>query len=247
VTVNGSAYAEHRAPLHEVGALLEAKAVHNGRSARNHLLVLAATCRVPARRVDDLLDLVGLSAVASKRIGGFSLGMGQRLGIAAALLGDPATLILDEPVNGLDPDGILWMRNLLRTLANEGRTVLVSSHLMAEMALTAEHLLVIGRGRLIADVSVADFIREASSGLVDVRTPDGERLREVLLGPTVHVTTTGPGRLQVSGLTSDQIGDLAAAEGIRLHELVPQQASLEEAFMDLTHDSVEYQRSDEVA
>ncbi|MCU1367842.1 MAG: transporter related [Ilumatobacteraceae bacterium] len=247
VTVNGRAYAQHRAPLHEVGALLEAKAVHNGRSARNHLLVLAATCGISARRVDDLLELVGLSAVASKRIGGFSLGMGQRLGIAAALLGDPATLILDEPVNGLDPDGILWIRNLLTALANEGRTVLVSSHLMAEMALTAEHLLVIGRGRLIADVSVADFIRDASSGLVDVRTPDGERLREVLVGPTVHVTSTGPGRLQVSGLTSDQIGDLAAAEGIRLHELIPQQASLEEAFMDLTHDSLEYQHSDEVA
>ncbi|MCU1399465.1 MAG: transporter related [Acidimicrobiales bacterium] len=247
VTVNGRLYAQHRAPLHEVGALLEAKAVHNGRSARNHLLVLAATCGISARRVDELLDLVGLSAVGSKRIGGFSLGMGQRLGIAAALLGDPATLILDEPVNGLDPDGILWIRNLLRTLANEGRTVLVSSHLMAEMALTADHLLVIGRGRLIADVSVADFIREASSGLVDVRTPDGDRLREVLVGPTVHVTSTAPGRLQVSGLTSDQIGDLAAAEGIRLHELIPQQASLEEAFMDLTHDSLEYQRSDEVA
>ena len=247
VTVNGRAYAEHRAPLHEVGALLEAKAVHNGRSARNHLLVLASTCGISTRRVDELLDLVGLSAVASKRIGGFSLGMGQRLGIAAALLGDPATLILDEPVNGLDPEGILWIRNLLRTLASEGRTVLVSSHLMAEMALTAEHLLVIGRGRLIADVSVAAFIREASTGLVDVRTPDGERLRQVLVGPTIVVTASGPGRLQVSGLTSDQIGDLAASQGIRLHELIPQQASLEAAFMTLTHDAVEYQRSDEVA
>ena len=247
VTVNGRAYAEHHAPLHEVGALLEAKAVHNGRSARNHLLVLASTCGISARRVDELLDLVGLSAVASKRIGGFSLGMGQRLGIAAALLGDPATLILDEPVNGLDAEGILWIRNLLRTLASEGRTVLVSSHLMAEMALTAEHLLVIGRGRLIADVSVAEFIRQASTDLVDVRTPDGERLRQVLVGPTVVVTATGPGRIQVSGLTSDQIGDMAASHGIRLHELIPQQASLEAAFMTLTHDAVEYQRSDEVA
>jgi ABC-2 type transport system ATP-binding protein len=240
VSVNGAMYAEHRAPLHEVGALLEAKAVHNGRSARNHLLVLAATCGISARRVDELLDLVGLSEVASKRVGGFSLGMGQRLGIAAALLGDPATLILDEPVNGLDPEGILWIRHLLRSLAREGRTVLVSSHLMTEMALTAEHLIVIGRGRLIADVSVADFTLQASSDLVHVRTPAAEQLRELLAGPTVHVTALSPGRLEVIGLTSDEIGDIAAAHMIALHELAPQQASLEEAFMALTHDSVEY-------
>jgi ABC-2 type transport system ATP-binding protein len=240
VSVNGAMYAEHRAPLHEVGALLEAKAVHNGRSARNHLLVLAATCGISARRVDELLDLVGLSEVASKRVGGFSLGMGQRLGIAAALLGDPATLILDEPVNGLDPEGILWIRHLLRSLAREGRTVLVSSHLMTEMALTAEHLIVIGRGRLIADVSVADFTLQASSDLVHVRTPAAEQLRELLAGPTVHVTALSPGRLEVIGLTSDEIGDIAAAHMIPLHELAPQQASLEEAFMALTHDSVEY-------
>jgi len=240
VTVNGKAYADHRAPLHEVGALLEAKAVHNGRTARNHLLVLAATCGIPARRVDQLLDLVGLTEVASKRVGGFSLGMGQRLGIAAALLGDPATLILDEPVNGLDPDGILWIRHLLRSLSREGRTVLVSSHLMSEMALTADHLIVIGRGRLIADVSVDEFTMQASSDLVNVRTPDATRLHALLVGPTVHVTALSPGRLEVIGLTSDEIGDIAAANSIRLHELVPHQASLEEAFMALTHDAVEY-------
>ncbi len=246
VTVNGRRYVDHRAPLHEVGALLEAKAVHNGRSARNHLLVLAATCGVSARRVDELLGLVGLSEVGSKRVGGFSLGMGQRLGIAAALLGDPATLILDEPVNGLDPDGILWIRHLLRDLAAQGRTVLVSSHLMSEMALTADHLLVIGRGRLIADVTVADFIAQASTDLVHVRTPDGERLRELLVGPSVHVTAVSPGRLEVIGLTSDEIGDVAAANGIRLHELVPHQASLEDAFMTLTRDSVEYRPTEVV-
>ncbi len=247
VTVNGKAYAEHRAPLHEVGALLEAKAVHNGRTARNHLLVLAATCGISARRVDELLDLVGLTDVASKRVGGFSLGMGQRLGIAAAMLGDPATLILDEPVNGLDPEGILWIRHLLRALAREGRTVFVSSHLMSEMALTADHLIVIGRGRLIADVSVADFTRQASSDTVHLRTPDAERLRELLVGPGVRVTVMSQGRLEVVGLTSDAIGDIAAAHMIPLHELVPHQASLEQAFMTLTHDSVEYQPTEVAA
>ena len=244
VTVNGRPYAEHRAPLHEVGALLEAKAVHNGRSARNHLLVLAATCGISDRRVDELIELVGLTHVADKRVGGFSLGMGQRLGIAAALLGYPATLILDEPVNGLDPEGVLWIRHLLRSLAREGRTIFVSSHLMSEMALTADHLIVIGRGRLIADVSVADFTKHASSDLVYVRTPEAERLRDLLVGPTVHITAVSPGRLEVIGLTSDEIGDLAAANMIPLHELIPHQASLEDAFMSLTHDSVEYQTSE---
>ena len=244
VTVNGRPYAEHRAPLHEVGALLEAKAVHNGRSARNHLLVLAATCGISDRRVDELIELVGLTHVASKRVGGFSLGMGQRLGIAAALLGDPATLILDEPVNGLDPEGVLWIRHLLRSLAREGRTIFVSSHLMSEMALTADHLIVIGRGRLIADVSVADFTKHASSDLVYIRTPEAERLRNLLVGPTVHVTAVSPGRLEVIGLTSDEIGDLAAANMIPLHELIPHQASLEDAFMSLTHDAVEYQTTE---
>ena len=240
VTVNGKAYGAHSAPLHEVGALLEARAVHTGRSARNHLLALASTTGVGAHRVDQLLDLVGLTEVASKRVGGFSLGMGQRLGIAAALLGDPATLILDEPVNGLDPEGILWIRNLLKALAREGRTVFVSSHLMSEMALTADHLIVIGRGRLIADVSVAEFTQRASSDLVHLRSPEAERLRTLLVGPGIHVTSTAPDRLEVIGMLSDQIGDIAAANAIALHELVPHQASLEQAFMELTRDSVEY-------
>ncbi len=241
VTVNGKAYGAHTAPLHEVGALLEARSVHTGRSARNHLLALAATTGVGTRRVDQLLDLVGLTDVASKRVGGFSLGMGQRLGIAAALLGDPATLILDEPVNGLDPEGIVWIRNLLKALAREGRTVLVSSHLMSEMALTADHLIVIGRGRLIADVSVAEFTHRASSDLVHLRSPESERLRTLLVGPGVHVTSLSADRLEVLGMLSDRIGDIAAAHSIALHELVPQQASLEQAFMELTRDSLEYQ------
>jgi ABC-2 type transport system ATP-binding protein len=240
VTVNGKAYVDHSAPLHEVGALLEARAVHTGRSARNHLLALAATSGISRRRVDDLLDLVGLTDVASHRVGGFSLGMGQRLGIASALLGDPSTLILDEPVNGLDPEGIVWIRNLLRSLAREGRTVLVSSHLMSEMALTADHLIVIGRGRLIADLSVDDFTKQASSDLVLVRSPDAQRLQGLLAAPSVSVTAVSPGRLEVIGLSSDEIGNVAAANSIVLHELVPQQASLEEAFMELTRDSVEF-------
>jgi ABC-2 type transport system ATP-binding protein len=241
VTVNGTRYASHRAPLRDVGALLEARAVHSGRSARNHLLAIATTCGISSRRVDELLGLVGLTDVASKRVGGFSLGMGQRLGIAAALLGDPATLILDEPVNGLDPEGILWIRNLLRALAAEGRTVLVSSHLMSEMALTADHLIVIGRGKLIADVSVDDFIKQVSSDLVHVRTPEADKLRDLIAGPGVTVNSLSAERLEIIGLSSDKIGDLAAANMIALHELTPQQASLEEAFMHMTHDSVEYQ------
>jgi ABC-2 type transport system ATP-binding protein len=224
--------------------LLEARAVHAGRSARNHLLALAATTGIPNRRVDELLDLVGLTEVATKRVGGFSLGMGQRLGIAAALLGDPSTLILDEPVNGLDPEGILWIRHLLKSLAREGRTVLVSSHLMSEMALTADHLIVIGRGRLIADVSVDEFVNQASSDIVHVRSPHAERLRDLVAGPTVQAALVGPNRLEVIGMSSDDIGNLAAANGIALHELTPQQASLEEAFMTLTRDSVEYHTSE---
>jgi ABC-2 type transport system ATP-binding protein len=242
--VNGRRYSEHRAPLHEVGALLEARAVHVGRSARNHLLSLAATTGIPTRRVDELLELVGLTEVATRRIGGFSLGMGQRLGIAAALLGDPGTLILDEPVNGLDPEGILWIRHLLKSLAREGRTVLVSSHLMSEMALTAEHLIVIGRGRLIADVPMAEFVDRASSDHVFVRSPQADRLRQLLTGPGVIVTSAAAGQLDVVGLTSDHIGDVAAANAIAVHELTPQQASLEEAFMALTRDAVEYHTTD---
>jgi len=243
VTVNGRRYAEHPAPLHEVGALLEAKSVHTGRSARNHLRALAATHGIPTRRVDEVIGLVGLDQVARKRAGGFSLGMGQRLGIASALLGDPSTLVLDEPVNGLDPEGILWVRNLLRYLASEGRTVFVSSHLMSEMAQTAEHVIIIGRGRLIADVPMADVINGASRNVVVVRSPDADRLRDLLVGPDVTVASGADDRFEVTGLAAARIGDLAAEHGIRLHELSPQQASLEQAFMELTREDVEYHGS----
>jgi ABC-2 type transport system ATP-binding protein len=241
VTVNGKQYAEHRAPLHEVGAMLEARAIHTGRSAYNHLLSLAATTGIPRRRVDEVIDIVGLGDVARKRVGGFSLGMGQRLGIASALLGDPATLVLDEPVNGLDPEGILWIRNLLKAQAAQGRTVLLSSHLMSEMALTAEHLIVIGRGRLIADTSVADFVRTAAGTSVRVRTDEAERLRHLLAGPDVSVASVERGVLEVTGLSSDRIGRIAADAAVALAELTPQQPSLEEAFMEMTRDAVEYQ------
>lgn len=241
VTVNGKAYADHPAPLREVGAMLEARAIHTGRSAYHHLLALAVTTGIPRSRVDEVLDTVGLSAVARKRVGSFSLGMGQRLGIASALLGDPATLVLDEPVNGLDPEGVLWIRTLLKNLAAEGRTVLLSSHLMSEMALTAEHLIVIGRGRLIADTSVTEFVAGAGGGSVRVRSDEAERLRGLLGGPGVSVASDTRQVLEVSGLTSDRIGRIAADAGIALAELTPQQASLEDAFMELTKDAVEYQ------
>ncbi|HZT53722.1 MAG TPA: ATP-binding cassette domain-containing protein [Gaiellaceae bacterium] len=240
VTVNGRHYREHTAPLHEVGALLEARSVHTGRSAYNHLLALAQTHGIPKRRVLELIDLVGLHDVARKRTGQFSLGMGQRLGIAAALLGDPDVVILDEPVNGLDPEGIRWIRNLLKRLAAEGRTVFVSSHLMSEMALTADHLIVIGRGRLIADTSVDDFVARASQKVVLVRSPELERLRAELAGPGVSFVALERGALEVHGLTAEQIGDAAATAGVALHELTPQQASLEEAFMHLTRDELEF-------
>ena len=244
VTVNGKHYRDHAAPLHEVGALLEARSVHTGRSAYNHLLALAQTHGIGRGRVDELIDLVGLHDVARKRAGKFSLGMGQRLGIAAALLGDPSTVMLDEPVNGLDPEGILWVRHLLRGLAAEGRTVFVSSHLMSEMALTADHLIVIGRGRKIADMSTEEFIRQASGGLDLVRTPQAAELDALLSGPDVTVTAAGPGLLEVRGLTAVQIGEAAAANQLVLHELTPQQASLEEAFMTLTRDDVEFKSAD---
>jgi ABC-2 type transport system ATP-binding protein len=244
VTVNGRHYRDHAAPLHEVGALLEARSVHTGRSAYNHLLALAQTHGIGRRRVDELIDLVGLHDVAKKRAGKFSLGMGQRLGIAAALLGDPSTVMLDEPVNGLDPEGILWVRHLLRGLAAEGRTVFVSSHLMSEMSLTADHLIVIGRGRKIADMSTEDFIKQASGALVLVRTPQAAQLEALLSGPDVTVTAAGPGLLEVRGLTAVQIGEAAAANQVVLHELTPQQASLEEAFMTLTRDDVEFKTAD---
>jgi len=243
VTVDGKHYRDLAAPLHEVGALLEARSVHTGRSARNHLLALAQTHGIPQSRVDELIDLVGLREVAGKRVGQFSLGMGQRLGIAAALLGDPQTVMLDEPVNGLDPEGIQWIRNLLKRLAADGRTVFVSSHLMSEMALTADHLIVIGRGRMIADASVEEFVRRASRDVVLVRSPDSTRLAEALAGDGVVVTGLDDGRLEVAGLSAAQIGDAALEHRIALHELTTQQASLEEAFMDLTRDDLEFKAS----
>jgi ABC-2 type transport system ATP-binding protein len=245
-TVNGKRYRDHAAPLHEVGVLLEARSVHTGRSAFNHLLALAQTHGIPRSRVDDLIDLVGLREVAHKRAGKFSLGMGQRLGIASALIGDPQTVMLDEPVNGLDPEGIHWMRNLLRGLAAEGRTVFVSSHLMSEMALTADHLIVVGRGRLIADMSTEAFLQQASGNVVHVRSPAAEQLCELLVGPDVTIQPLAGGLIEVHGLTAVQIGDLAAAHQIPLHELTPQQASLEEAFMDLTRDDVEFKAVEQI-
>jgi ABC-2 type transport system ATP-binding protein len=239
VTVNGKPYRKHAAPLHEVGALLEARSVHTGRSARNHLLALARTHGISRKRVDELIDLVGLHDVARKRAGKFSLGMGQRLGIATALLGDPQTVMLDEPVNGLDPEGIHWIRTLLKRLAAENRTVFVSSHLMSEMSLTADHLIVIGRGKLIADTSVADFLAGASKKLVDVRSPQATVLGEVLTGLGATVVEVD-GHLQVNGLTAEQVGEAAASHQIVLHELTPHQASLEEAFMDLTRGDLEF-------
>ncbi|HEX3824903.1 MAG TPA: ATP-binding cassette domain-containing protein [Mycobacteriales bacterium] len=239
-TVNGRPYVEHSAPMCEVGALLEARAIHTGRSARNHLLALAATNGVGRRRVNEVIGMVGLDTVASKRAGGFSLGMGQRLGIATALLGDPATLILDEPVNGLDPEGILWIRNLLKSLAAEGRTVFVSSHLMSEMAVTASHLVVIGQGRLIADSSVADLTAQASRDVVLVRTERAAELRGLLSQDGVGITASDVDRLIITGLSSTAVGQVAADAGIALIELTPQQASLEEAFMEITKDAVEF-------
>jgi ABC-2 type transport system ATP-binding protein len=245
-TIGGRRYVDQKAPLREVGALLEAKAIHTGRSARNHLLALAATTGISKRRVQDVIDLVGLTDVAGKRAGGFSLGMGQRLGIASALLGDPGTVILDEPVNGLDPEGILWIRNLLKGLAAEGRTIFVSSHLMSEMALTASHLIVIGRGRLIADVSVQDLMSMGSRDQVRVKTQQASQLRSLLAGDGVIVTGHGDDVLEVSGVDSAYIGAVAARSQIALIELTPQQASLEEAFMEITRDSVEFTTHDTI-
>jgi ABC-2 type transport system ATP-binding protein len=241
VIVNGRPYAEHTAPLQEVGALLEAKSVHPGRSAFDHLMAQAYTHGIPRRRVDEVIELTGLESVAKKRVGAFSLGMGQRLGIAAALLGDPATVMLDEPVNGLDPEGVLWIRNLLIGLAAEGRTVFVSSHLMSEMALVADHLIIVGRGRLLADTSVEELVRRADGQAVTVSSADPGRLREVLAGPGVEITgRAGSEQLQVAGLTARAIGLKAAESGIALFELTAKAVSLEEAFMELTKDAVDY-------
>ncbi len=240
VTVNGLPYRDHAAPLREVGALLDARSVHPGRSAYHHLLALAQTCGIRRSRVDEVVDAVGLNAVARRRAGGFSLGMGQRLGIAAALLGDPGTVILDEPVNGLDTEGIRWIRSLLQGLAAEGRTVFVSSHLMSEMAMTAQHLIVIGRGRLIADTGMEEFVARAAPGVVRVRSTDPAALAALLRSRDGAVAEAGDGGLAVSGLTTDEVGRLAGAAGITLLELTAQQASLEEAFVDLTRDAVEF-------
>jgi ABC-2 type transport system ATP-binding protein len=240
-TVNGKRYRDLPAPLHEIGALLEARAIHTGRSAYHHLVAMAQTHGIGRKRVQEVIDLVGLSEVARQRAGGFSLGMGQRLGIAAALLGDPATLILDEPANGLDPEGIAWIRNLLKGLAAEGRTVFLSSHLMAEMAQTAEHLVVIGRGRLIADTTVADIVAQASQdAAVMVRTPQAADLRAALVRDGVTVVSPERELLEVHGLSSAEVGEAAASRGIVLHELIAQKASLEQAFMRLTGGAVEY-------
>jgi ABC-2 type transport system ATP-binding protein len=240
VTVGGRPYREHPAPLREVGALLEAKSVHKGRTARVHLLGLAQTQGIPASRVDEVLALVGLEQAAGRRAGGFSLGMSQRLGIAAALLGDPATVVLDEPVNGLDPDGVLWVRTLLKSLAAEGRTVLVSSHLMSEMAVTAEHLVIIGKGRLLADATLDELVARVGVGGVLVRSPSATELRDPLMAAGAMVTSAEPGLLRVTGLAAERIGDLALRHGLPVHELTPQRASLEQAYMELTREALEY-------
>jgi ABC-2 type transport system ATP-binding protein len=244
VTVGGRLYRDLPAPLTEVGALIDAKALHGGRSAYNHLRVLAASNGLPVSRVDDVLRIVGLESVARRRAGGFSLGMSQRLGIAGALLGDPGILMFDEPVNGLDPEGILWVRNFMRALAAEGRTVLVSSHLMSEMALTADQLVVIGRGKLIADTSVEEFVSRSSLQSVVVRSTDDDGLARRLLGLGAAVSRPAGGGLDVTGVTAVTVGETAAEARIVLHELTPQRASLEEAFMELTKDSVEYVSTD---
>ncbi|MDX3580009.1 MULTISPECIES: ABC transporter ATP-binding protein [unclassified Streptomyces] len=240
VRIDGQHYDRLKDPLTRIGALLDAKAMHGGRSAFNHLLCLAQSNGIPRSRVHEVLDTVGLTSVARKKAKGFSLGMGQRLGIAGALLGDPGILMFDEPVNGLDPEGIHWIRTLMKSLASQGRTVFVSSHLMSEMALTADHLVVIGQGRLLADTSMADFIAQNSRSYVRVRTPQRERLLDVLHDAGTTVVETGGGVLEVDDGKPEHIGELAARHQIVLHELSPQRASLEEAFMQLTAESVEY-------
>lgn len=244
--VNGKPFRDARWPLREVGALLDAKSVHQGRTARNHLRVLAASNRIPTSRVDEVLALVGLDGAAKKRTGGFSLGMGQRLGIAAAMLGDPSVLLFDEPVNGLDPEGIVWVRNFLRALAREGRTVFVSSHLMAEMALTADHLIVIGQGHLKADMSVSSFIEAHSRRLVRVRSPKLGELHAALTAAGIATSDDGDA-LVCTDVDTDAVGTVAGAAGLTLHELSPVVASLEEAFMELTKDDVEYHGQMEIA
>jgi ABC-2 type transport system ATP-binding protein len=239
-TVNGRPYSSFNDPLRQVGALLEARAVHTGRSAFNHLLALAATHNIPRRRVDEVIGMTGLESVARKRVGGFSLGMGQRLGIAAALLGDPQTLILDEPVNGLDPDGVLWVRHLARSMAADGRTVFLSSHLMSEMSQTADQVIVLGRGRILADAPMADLLAGSGSARVRVRTPSPDQLLAAIGSAATSVQPTDDGALVVTGPDAATVGGIAAHAGVVLHELTPVSASLEEAYLALTHDEVEY-------
>ncbi|NNN00822.1 MAG: ABC transporter ATP-binding protein [Acidimicrobiaceae bacterium] len=245
-TVNGQNYADLKSPLREVGALLDAKAVHPGRTARNHLRSLATSNQIKLSRVDEVLEFTGITSVANKRVGGFSLGMSQRLGIAAALLGDPAVLLFDEPVNGLDPEGIRWIREFFRSLAAEGRTVFVSSHLMSEMAVSADQIIVIGRGKFITQGSVDDLTKTAQ-GSVLVRTSDPTLLQQVLLSHGAQVQATNESMLTVSGLSSDEVGKIAFASGLTLYELTPQRASLEEVFMDLTADSLDFAHRQQAA
>ena len=243
VTVNGAPYASLRSPLCEVGALLEAKAAHPGRSAVNHLRSVAATHGISRSRVQDVIEMTGLGSVAKKRVKGFSLGMGQRLGIATALLGDPATLILDEPINGLDPEGVLWVRELLRALAAEGRTVMLSSHLMSEMQQTADHLIVVGRGRVLADASMQEIVARASRDAVRLRSPQAAEFARMLAGPGVTVSSIDTTCLEVVGMTVETIAASASQAGVVLHELTPVAASLEDAYFGLTNDEVEYRSS----
>jgi ABC-2 type transport system ATP-binding protein len=243
VTVGGKLYRDLPAPLREVGALIDAKAVHPSRSARHYLVALAQSNAIPVSRVDEVLGLVGMDAVADRRVGGFSLGMGQRLGIAGALLGDPPVLMFDEPLNGLDPEGIVWIRQLMQHLAGEGRTVFVSSHLMNEMAVTAGHLIVIGQGKLLRDEGMTTFIESSSEHWVLVRSPQLAELSTQLEAAGATVKPGPDGSIEVAGMDSSAVGDLAAARGLTLHELATHRASLEDAFMDLTHDSVEYRAS----
>lgn len=240
VTVNARAYSSYRRPLFQVGALLEAKAAHGGRNAYNHLRCLARSNGISSRRVDEVLEMVGLTRVARKRAGGFSLGMGQRLGIAAALLGDPPVLMLDEPVNGLDPEGVLWIRTLLKALAGQGRTVLLSSHLMSEMALTADRLIIIGRGRLIAQTTVAQLLTSGPGGFVRVRSTDNDRLATLLQGRGCAVTAQPDGALHVADADPGLVGELARADRLSLHELATHQPTLEQRYMDLTGEAVDY-------
>ena len=240
VSIDGRSYSSLRSPLTEVGVLLDAKAVHTGRSAVNHLRSMAATHGIRRSRVDEVIEITGLTSVARKRAGGFSLGMGQRLGIAAALLGDPHTLILDEPVNGLDPEGVMWVRRFVRHAASEGRAVLLSSHLMSEMALTADHLIVLGRGRVLADAPLADIVEQWTTKSVRVRSPRAREIAEAAASDTVSVTSRGNGFLEINGATAAEIGELAAARSLPLHELTPTTGTLEDAYLQLTGDQVEY-------